>query len=224
MKNFIFNQDNELATLCASEELREVLFNPDYIKGLIFAVASAPEIPLPDVWLPWIFQRRGQLTSVAQADRLTQLLIALLQQQLALMRDERVDLPGVYLLPQGYQDSEPADVALSQWLTGLLAAHSQLDGVWQKAWQCMLKKSPQTTPQASKTLTHCLAMFTTFADIPLAIEQSEKRGDGQTFGQMLPTVYRSLPGALRQYVKLSGELVEYLPNQFESFVQSDKES
>lgn len=220
MKNFIFPQERELVYLCASAELRTVLYNPAYIKGLIFAVASAPEIPLPDVWLSWIFQRRGQLTSVAQADKLTELLIGMLQQQLGLMRDERVDLPAMYLLPEDYAQREPIDVGLSQWLTGLLAGHSQLDGVWQKAWQCMTQKSPQATPVAVKTLTHCLAMFTTFADIPLAIEQGAKRGDGQTFQQMLPSVYRSLPVVLRQYVRLSGQLVEYLPNQFETFVST----
>ncbi|MFT6951330.1 MAG: hypothetical protein ACJAUL_002474 [Paraglaciecola sp.] len=37
-------------------------------------------------------------------------------------------------------------------------------------------------------------------------------------------MYRSLPLALRQYVILSGELVEYLPNQFESYVQQQYES
>ena len=223
MKNFIFPQERELAILCASPELRDVLFSADHIKGLIFAVAAAPEIPLPDSWLPWVFKRHGQLKSTAQADKLTALLMGMLQQQLGLMRDERVDLPGNCNLPENYQSPLVNEQALCQWLSGLLAGHSRLDGVWQKAWQRMLHKNPQATPGATKTLTHCLTMFTTFADIPLAIEQSTERGHRPKFEKMLASVYRSLPVVLGQYVTLSGELVAYLPNQFESFVQNDKQ-
>lgn len=222
MKNFIFPQERELATLCVSQELRGVLFSADYIKGLIFAVASAPEIPLPDIWLPWVFQRRGQLSSEEQADKLTDLLMTMLQQQLGLMRDERVDLPASLILPEDYQDRSAQDMVLCQWFAGLLAGHSQLESIWQKAWQNREQKYPHSMPDAGKTLSHCLAMFSTFADIGLAMEQSAQRGDKQQFAKMLPRIYRSLPLVLRQYVTLSGELVEYLPNQFESFVQQKK--
>jgi uncharacterized protein len=222
VKNFIYPQERDLAILCASEELRGVLFSPDYIKGLIFAVASAPEIPLPDIWLPWVFQRRGQLSSEEQADKLTDLLMKMLQQQLGLMRDERVDLPESLILPEDYQECLPGDIALCQWFAGLLAGHSQLESLWQKAWKSREQKYPHSMPDAIKTLSHCLSMFSTFADIRLAMEQSAQRTDDDKFARMLPTIYRSLPLALRQYVTLSGELAEYLPNQFESYVQQQK--
>ncbi|MFQ3198728.1 MAG: hypothetical protein ACI8R9_000965 [Paraglaciecola sp.] len=224
MKNFIFPQERELVILCTSEELRGVLFSPDHIKGLIFAVASAPEIPLPDIWLPWVFQRRGELSSEEQADKLTDLLMTMLQQQLGLMRDERVDLPASLILPEDYQERSAQDMALCQWFSGLLAGHSLLESLWQKAWQSRDKKHPHSMPDAVKTLSHCLSIFSTFADIGLAMEQSAQRTDKDNFASMLPKIYRSLPLALRQYVILSGELVEYLPNQFESYVQQQYES
>jgi uncharacterized protein len=40
----------------------------------------------------------------------------------------------------------------------------------------MQKESPDKAPALAKKLKHSLGMFTTFADIPLAIEQAKKRG------------------------------------------------
>jgi uncharacterized protein len=61
-------------------------------------------------------------------------------------------------------------------------------------------------------------MFTTFADIPLAIKQADDRGNDQLFN-ILPKIFLSFPETLKIYVGLSGRLVDYLPNQFETFEQ-----
>jgi uncharacterized protein len=72
--------------------------------------------------------------------------------------------------------------------------------------------------QLQKDLSHCLYMFTTFADIPLAVKQAENRGNDQLLN-ILPKIFLSFPETLKTYVGLSGRLVDYLPNQFETFEQ-----
>ncbi len=215
-----FSREQELNTLCQSEALTHALFSVDYLKGLVFAVASAPEIPMPETWLPWIFRQHGQLPDTATADKLTDLLMAMLQHQLRLMRDERVTLDKTYSAPQDAHFIESNELPLSRWCSGVLAGHSQLEDVWNNAWQKMQNHSPQHMILAAKNLTHCLTMFSTFADLPLAYQQAQQRNNEEQFVSLLPTVFLSLEPALKTYVGLSGQLVEYLPNQFETFSQS----
>lgn len=205
----------DLAELC-NGPLSQVLHPIDYIQGLIFAVSASPEIPMPETWLVWVFNQRGQLNSPEQADRLTDLLMATFQNQLRLMRDEQLTLPEEYIYPETYN----VQPNVSQWLNGLLAGHSRLERVWQNAWQNVAERSADKLPRMQKDLKYCLGMFTTFADIPLAIEQAKKKGNLQ-LEENLPTVFLSLSDALNKYVGLSGTLVEFLPDQFETFVKQD---
>lgn len=215
MNEFESVQHKQLFDLCEQAELAEVLQSYDYICGMIFAVAAAPEIPMPEQWLVWVFKQRGQLSSPQQADHLTDVLMGLLQWQLRLMRDEQV------ALPRRCQLDEPAEqsLALSEYCTGLLAGHSQLEEVWRTSWQKMRLSSAEQLITLQKDFRHCLGMFSTFADIPLAIEQAGQRGN-DNFRSLLPKLYLSLPAALSKYVTLSGAMVDFLPDQFETFVQS----
>jgi uncharacterized protein len=217
-----FAREDELKSLCQSDGLVHALNSIDYIKGLVFAVASSPEIPMPDVWLPWIFRQHGQLPDTDTADTLTDLLMGLLQHQLRLMRDEQVTLDTAYTLPENAHCLQSNGLALSRWCSGVLAGHSQLENVWNNAWQKMQKKNPGGMQAEAKNLTHCLTMLSTFADLPLAYEQAKKRHNEEQFLSLLPTVFLSLQPALKTYVGLSGKLVEYLPNQFETFSQPNK--
>ena len=201
----------KLQSLCEGE-LKGVLHSVDYIRGLIFAVSAAPEIPMPEQWLVWAFDQRGQLASTEQADTLTDILMSLLQGQLREMRDDVIQFPTHYT----YQNS--TNEPFNFWLKGLLAGHSQLETVWQSAWNRMVDEHPEKMKAAQRNLKHCLMMFTTFADVPMAIEQAKHQGN-LALVESLPTIFKSLPKALAQYVALSGDLVSYLPDQFETFVQ-----
>lgn len=212
-----FVREQELKALCQGDALSHALFSVDYLNGLVFAVASAPEIPMPEVWLPWIFKEHGQLPDTETADKLTDILMGLLQHQLRLMRDDQVCLDDRFELPPDAQKINSERLALSRWCNGVLAGHTRLEKVWNNAWQKMHNKNPNAMPSATKDLSHCLTMFSTFADLPLAFEQAKVRDNDQQFVAQLPRLFLSLPSALQTYVKLSGTLVEYLPNQFETF-------
>ena len=216
MSQFESKSHQALAQLCADETLAGPLYSYDYICGLIFAVASAPEIPMPQQWLPWVINRRGQLKDEQQADSLSDVLMGILQHQLKDMSDERVGLPPDYCYPEDKAGNNP----VSQWFCGLLAGHSRLEAVWLDAWGKMGKQGEEEIFSLQKDLKHCLRLFSTFADIPLALAQAAEN-DGQQKGaeleQMLPTIYLSLSSSLTTYVGLSGRLVDYLPNQFETF-------
>ena len=203
----------DLTTL-AEGDMQATLHSPAYIRGLIFAIAAAPEIPMPDQWFLWTLKQRGQIASGQQADHLADVLMGCLQMQLAQMRVEQVSLPGEYQLSDDVRVTSP----LNDFFTGLLAGHSQLESVWMTAWETVAAQDPAKLPQMQKDLKHCLGMFTTFANIPLALRQAEERGTD--LSEMLPKIYPSLTPALKTYVGLSGLLVAYMPDQFETFVQS----
>ncbi|MGJ8680012.1 UPF0149 family protein [Paraglaciecola sp.] len=203
-----------LSELCDSLALRNVIHPYAFIQGQVFAACAAPEIPMPEDWLPWIIKTKNQLTSVEQADQLTDLLVKLLQYQLKDMSDEKIGLPkGV-----DFDGDTSTQSTLSLWCQGMLFGHAQLEAVWQDAWDKMQIKQQEQMRQLQKDLSHCLYMFTTFADMPLAISQAEKRGNDQ-LRQLLPKIFLSFPETLKTYVGLSGRLVDFLPNQFETFEQ-----
>jgi uncharacterized protein len=85
----------------------------------------------------------------------------------------------------------------------------------------MLTKQSSEVSDLQKDLKHCLNMFSTFADIPFALQQASRKGNTQ-LETNLATIYQSLPDTLRTYVKTSGKLVDYLPNQFETFVSQNQ--
>lgn len=183
------------------------------ILGSLFAVSAAPDIPLSDVWLPWLFHPETRATDIKDLSLIHDAAMSCLQWQLQTMRDNQV-----YLLSE-FSFSTEKNSLLAKWMQGLVFAHSQLDSVWREAWQGMLKNQHSDVSKLQKDLAHCLSVFSTFADIPFALEQARKKGNGQLV-EKLPIIYRSLPEVLRLYVTTSGLLVDYLPHQFESFVQA----
>jgi uncharacterized protein len=212
MQKFESPSHASLSSLCESEELSDVLHPYAFIQGVVFAVAGAPEIPMPEKWLPWAIKTSNQLTSTEQADKLTDNLMKMLQVQLQKMSDEKIHLPMGMTFNQDGQ--EPSSVAM--WCQGMLFGHSQLESVWQHAWNKMQVSDVAQMQQLQKDLSHCLYMFSTFADIPLAVKQAENRGNDQLLN-ILPKIFLSFPETLKTYVGLSGRLVDFLPNQFETF-------
>lgn len=214
MQKFESAAHASLSSLCESEELLAVLHPYAFIQGIVFAVAAAPEIPMPEKWLPWAIKTSHQLTSIEQADNLTDILMKTLQIQLKDMSEEKIQLPqGITFNQEGKEQS-----SVAQWCQGMLFGHSQLESVWQDAWNKMQVSEMTQMQQLQKDLSHCLYMFSTFADIPLAVKQAESRGNDQLLN-ILPKIFLSFPQTLKTYVGLSGRLVDFLPNQFETFEQ-----
>lgn len=200
--------------------IAEMLHSRYFVEGALFGAAVSPEIPMPDIWLPWAIKHNGQMQSTAQADQITDALFDYFKYCLRLMKDEKQFLPDYCVFEQpADKHNDDINSPLSQWLQGVLMAHSNTEAVWQKAWELMQDKAPDKAPKLAKKLKHSLSMFTTFADISLAKEQARKREQASEFQNHLPTIAKSLPEALQTYVSVSGELSEYLPNQFETFVQ-----
>lgn len=197
-----------------------LLHSPHYVTGIVFAVSSAPEIPMPDVWLSWAFQQKRGGVSESEVDHIAEVLMALLQHELAQMRTNNIDYPGK---GQPLPDNLTADIPVSQWLQGLLTGHSQLESVWQGCWQQVQVKQPEKLSVFQRDLKHCLLMFSSFANIPIALEQA-KRVNNLKLLENLPKIYASLPAALKTYVDLSGRLAEFLSDQFETFEQPTKPS
>ena len=197
--------------------IADTLHSRYYVEGIIFGAGVSPEIPMPDVWLPWAIKHHGQMQNNQQADVITDALFDYFKYCLEQMKDNAQSIPS-YAVFEDDSDKWDERSPLSQWLQGLLTAHSNMEPVWQNAWQLMQDKNPKNAPVLAKKLKHSLGMFSTFADVEFAIEQAKMRGQ-MDFDNKLPSIAQSLPDAFNTYVSISGELASYLPNQFETFVQ-----
>ena len=47
---------NTISDIVSLPSFENVLPDAYYVDGMIFAVASAPEIPMPEQWMPWLIQ------------------------------------------------------------------------------------------------------------------------------------------------------------------------
>jgi uncharacterized protein len=200
----------------------DAMLNYDYVHGVITAVAACPEIPMPELWMPWVLKPKSHKLNNTQKDNIAHALMTALQTQLKRMTDQERLLP----CEAAFDDNELRKVdpqcdvnsSLSLWCSGVLAGHSQLEKTWLSAWDKMLEQAPEQLAPRQKQLTHVLSMLSTFANVPLAVEQAEKKGNIQ-LREHLPAIARSLPNTIKEYVDLSGSLVSYLENQFETFVK-----
>jgi uncharacterized protein len=206
-----------LLQIYQNPENAAMLHSRYYVEGAMFGAGVSPEIPMPDVWLPWAIKHQGQMQNKQQADAITDALFDYFKYCLQQMKENQQVLPDYCVLEDDRERWGP-DSALSQWMQGVLTAHSSMESVWQNAWKLMQAANPEQAPVLAKNLKHSLGMFSTFADLDLAIEQAGERGQ-EDFAEKLPLIAQSLPETLNTYVSISGELAGYLPNQFETFVQ-----
>ncbi|MBE1300911.1 MAG: UPF0149 family protein [Alteromonadaceae bacterium] len=203
-----FSSLSDLRQFYSNSDATDIVHPPAYVHGLIFSVCASPEIPMPEKWFPWVVKNQGVIDS-KQIDLLSDILMKMLQEQLSAMRDEKVQFPSEF------QFAADAD-AHQQWMRGLVYGHGLMEKTWSNAWELMMQKAPERSNEFHSNLTRCLRMFTTFADPQLAVQQAEQRGVSD-FAQKLPQLAESMSVILLDYVKLSGELVEFIPNQFEVY-------
>ena len=216
------HQELSLKALCQAKSYTGVVFDFHYVHGVITAVAACPEIPMPELWMPWVLKPRSQRLSNDQKDAIAHALMTMLQTQLKRMTDRASLLPDESAFKERelnkISGQTPTDHPLSLWCSGVLTGHAQLESVWANAWDKMMSQVPDELLSRQKQLKHVLSMLSTFANIPLAVEQAQNKGNNQLEAH-LPTIARSLPNTIKEYVDLSGSLVSYLENQFETFVK-----
>ncbi|MFT6269632.1 MAG: hypothetical protein ACJAVV_002459 [Alphaproteobacteria bacterium] len=213
VSNYLYT---DLSVLYDNPEQAQFLQSQSYVEGCLLGACACPEIPLPDVWLPWVIKHHQQIQNAQQADHITDVLFAFFKQCLAHMHNNSLSLPAYAVY------SDISAKPLRDWCEGILVAHSAREKFWQGAWNKMQAQSPQNAPQLAKDLKHCLLMFTTFADPEKAIEEANsKDGSGALLAQKLPVIAKSLQDTLQKYVAISGELAAFLPNQFETFQQDN---
>lgn len=206
--------------LYTSATYRSVLPERSFAEGFIFAVAACPEIPMPETWMPWLVQGNRESHPSLSMDTLAEGLMHALRETLGKMRGEIGCMPQAYLRLQ-----ENGEVAsdLEKWLTGLLAAHKQLEPCWQRAWTLAaeLDKSTSTDKQEApeKRLRRCLSLFSTLADVELALSMRNEENATQ-LKEHMPALVKQIPSMLKEYIALAGELAAVLPNQFETFVKN----
>jgi uncharacterized protein len=212
------------------DSFRSVLPCVEKVDGMIFAVAACPEIPMPEQWMPWLIQSGSGRLVDSDVDILADALMNGLRSHLDYMRQGRIALPPYCVdAIESKGDTKRPSNALSQWLTGLLFVHKNVESVWQNAWQQAEKKESNAMPDSSQKtcdseppevrLTRCLKMFSTLANIELAYQQ--RRAEQVTqLSENLPLLMQQLPALLKDYTNLAGDLACALPNQFETFTKS----
>lgn len=201
-------------------ELRDVMPNQFEADGIVFAVAAAPEIPMPEQWMPWLIRNSSDHLINHQVDFLAEALMNSLRAHLSCMRAGDVGLPQCCRFDSQAQDNPSFQLVC--WLKGVLIGHQQLEAVWQNAWIRLGKKEANGEHQymgkeaPEKRLTRCLKLFSTLADVELALSQ-RTQAQAQSLRDNLPSLCEQLPSLLKEYIELAGELATALPNQFEMF-------
>lgn len=187
------------------------------VDGMIFAVASAPEIPMPEQWMPLLIQSGDSKLVDKDVDKLADALMNGLRAHLDFMRQEKSPLPEELISTEEVNGFRRPSKALEGWLTGLLHVHKLLEPVWENAWQQFEKKSGDSTNEAPEArLSRCLKLFSTLANVDLALSYRNEEQTEQLKMNMALLI-KQLPSVLADYTKLSGELAGALPDQFETF-------
>ena len=206
-------------------KLTHVLPSAYKADGMIFAVAASPEIPMPEQWMPWLIQSSSSALVDKDVDALADVLMNNLRAHLQCMTDDSPLMPTRCEYPGGEVDTAPEIPAeLAQWLEGLLYVHQQLEDVWQQAWEKLsakeaLREDINASDTPEKRLSRCLKLFTTLANVELAL-QYRKPGQAQQLKENLPLLWKQLPAMIQDYIALAGELSAALPNQFETFTKT----
>ena len=223
---------NTISDIVSLPSFENVLPDAYYVDGMIFAVASAPEIPMPEQWMPWLIQSSDSHLVDKDVDKLADTLMNGLRAHLDFMRQEKSPLPSQLTETSEINGAARLSKELESWLNGLLQVHKQLEPVWQNAWnhwEKKLKKSeidkeelgesnPHHQPKepAEARLSRCLKLFSTLANIELALSYRNDEQAAQLESN-IQVLIKQLPSVLADYTKLSGELAGALPNQFETF-------
>jgi uncharacterized protein len=206
-------------------KLTHVLPSAYKADGMIFAVAASPEIPMPEQWMPWLIQSSSSALVDKDVDALADVLMNNLRAHLQCMTDDSPLMPTRCEYSDGEVDTAPEIPAeLAQWLEGLLYVHQQLEDVWQQAWEKLsakeaLREDINASDTPEKRLSRCLKLFTTLANVELAL-QYRNPGQAQQLKENLPLLWKQLPAMIQDYIALAGELSAALPNQFETFTKT----
>ena len=200
-------------------EFSRLLPSQMYCRGFIFAVASCPEIPMPESWMPWLIKQDERPADNTSFDQLAEGLMDGLRQVLQAMRE------GDNLVPEScvWDTDAIKRTALSDWLTGLLSAHSQVETIWQQAWSLAQQHPEQdrgilNEEDPARRLARCLKLFSTLANVELALLKRTSE-QAELLNANLSKLADQLPAMAKEYVRIAGELSAVLPNQFESFTQ-----
>ncbi|TKB03148.1 UPF0149 family protein [Alteromonas portus] len=221
---------NTISDIVSHPSFENVLPDAYYVDGMIFAVASAPEIPMPEQWMPWLIQSSDSHLVDKDVDRLADTLMNGLRAHLDFMRQEKSPIPSELTVAIEVQGATRPSKELESWLNGLLHVHKQLEPVWQNAWNHWEKHieknkanknernndETEHTEPAEARLSRCLKLFSTLANFELALSY---RNDNQAdqLERNINMLVKQIPAMLADYTKLSGELAGALPNQFETF-------
>lgn len=213
-----------ISDIVSHPNFKNVLPNAYQVDGMIFAVAAAPEIPMPEQWMPWLIQSSDSKLVDKDVDKLADTLMNGLRAHLDLMRQSKSPLSSELTEAIEVKGVMRPSKELESWLNGLLQVHKQLEPVWQNAWNHLDKRSTEDTSDdkdklaepAEARLSRCLKLFSTLANIELALSYRNETQVAQLESNIHMLV-KQLPSVLADYTKLSGELAQALPNQFETF-------
>ena len=179
--------------------------------------------------MPWLIQSSDSKLVDKDVDKLADTLMNGLRAHLDLMRQSKSPLSSELTEAIEVKGVMRPSKELESWLNGLLQVHKQLEPVWQNAWNHLDKRSAQNTSDdknkleedklaepAEARLSRCLKLFSTLANIELALSYRNETQVAQLESNIHMLV-KQLPSVLADYTKLSGELAQALPNQFETF-------
>ncbi len=120
-----------LATFLASPERPAGTLNYHELQGLIFTVASAPELVRPSEWLPLIFDDRDPgYSNPEEAQETIGLILTLYNEINDAILEGATALPADCRFKKQVMANFDEDAPIAQWSRGFRVGHQYLDALW----------------------------------------------------------------------------------------------
>ena len=181
------------------------------VDGMIFAVASAPEIPMPEQWMPWLIQSSDSHLVDKDVDKLADTLMNGLRAHLDFMRQDKSPLPGQLTETSEIHGTARPSKELESWLNGLLQVHKQLEPVWQNAWNHWEKQSEKSEVDKEVNLENV------FDDIDVFSSDEDNsntsRLSASTIEQLFEDTKYNLKSVKETKLVNIGNSIDHLPNE-----------
>lgn len=168
------------------------------VRGFLWGIASAPAEIEDEDWLSLIFEGDdANYADDAEGEKITGLLLALLEEQYERIGDDDSELSGS---EYHWHDNEDQRWPLTAWCSGLLKAH-----FWQEdAWNTLLEETePVKTEDGMfdivEEVDSTLSIAALFADIAGAMEDSEE--SVEVFLASMAEIAEQLPWIMMNYAE-----------------------
>jgi len=174
------------------------------LQGLLFAIASAPELIRPSEWMPLVFgDAEPEYASLEEARAVTGELMSLYNDVNATANTGTAVLPADCVFRDDVLANLDDDAPIAQWSRGFMLGHQWLEELWNSY-----------VPEAlDEEFAAMLLTLSFFASRKLAGAFREETAPDDTLEGLATTIRRMFPDAAAEYARLGRTIARVLAEE-----------